>query len=57
MYDDREWRPCTVLAWYRYPEPVREMMSQLTITWAVQLRTADGDQWWGFRPDRLRPAS
>lgn len=57
LWSDREWRPATVLAWYRLPEPEREMMSSVTIGWLVLLETvSDGRQWYGYRPSALRPA-
>jgi hypothetical protein len=45
------------VAWRKLDAPKTEMMSGQTVTWVVRLRFADGtDEWFGYRPARLRPS-
>ena len=53
---DQTWVPVTVLAWYRLPEPLTQVLTYTRISWLVRLRLADGtEDWYQFASVNLRP--
>jgi len=53
---DQTWAPVTVLAWYRLPEPLTQILTYRRISWLVQLRLSDGSEgWYQYASANLRP--
>jgi hypothetical protein len=53
---EQTWVPATVLAWYRLPEPLTQILTYRRISWLVQLHLADGtEDWYQFASMNLRP--
>src|SRR5262249_22576722 len=52
LYVDGNWRPVTVLGWYRLGVAHRRPVTNRWVFWLVRLRLEDGQEAW-FEYDRL----
>jgi hypothetical protein len=52
LYADGNWRPATVLGWYRLDVANRQPVTNRRVFWLVRLRLGDGEQAW-FEYDSL----
>ena len=52
LYVDGNWRPATVLGWYRLDVAHRQPVTNRWIFWLVRLRLGDGEGAW-FEYDSL----
>jgi hypothetical protein len=56
LYADGNWRPATVLGWYRLDVAHRQPITNRWIFWLVRLRLGDGDEaWFEYDSLNLRP--